>query len=118
MKRLIGSILCCLAVAGSAAADDGRGRSESGFRCDSGQLVSRGDAMLAVEAACGAPDAVNQWTETRSVVRWLHDATGPRREVRTVEVQIDEWLYDRGPTRFTRAVRFENGRVAHIGTAD
>ncbi len=118
MKQVVGAILGCLAVAGSAAADAGRGRSESGFRCDSGQLVSRGDDMLAVEAACGAPDAASQWIETRSVVRWGRDATGPVREERSVEVLMDEWLYERGPTRFRRAVRFENGRVAHIGTAD
>lgn len=115
MRPLIGSIIFTVLVAGSALAESGRGRSESGFRCDSGQLVSRGDDMLAVEDACGAPDAASQRLETRSVVRWLTGDNGPIREVRSVDVTINEWFYDRGPTRLRRVVQFENGRVTHIG---
>lgn len=115
MRPLIGSIICTLLIAGSALAESGRGRSESGFRCVSGRLVSRGDDMRAVEDACGPPDSATQRLETRSVVRWLTGPTGPVREERYVDVTIDEWFYDRGPTRFRRSVQFENGRVIHIG---
>lgn len=116
MRPLIGSITLAVLMAGSAVADSGRGRSESGFRCDSGQLVSRGDDMLQVEDACGAPNASSQRFETRTLVRWLTGVDGPIRELRSVDVTIDEWFYDRGTTRFRRVVQFENGRVAHIGT--
>jgi Protein of unknown function (DUF2845) len=116
MKWLVGSIICCVAVASSALAESGFGRSESGFRCDSGQLVSRGDDMAAVESACGSPNDANQHSEIRSVARWLSTPSGPVREERSVEVTIDEWFYDRGTTRFRRVVQFENGRVVHIGT--
>jgi hypothetical protein len=115
MRWLIGSIICCVVVAGSAAAESGNGRSESGFRCESGQLVSRGDDMLAVEAACGPPAAVTQRVETRRLVRWLNDANGPAAIERSVDVVIDEWIYDLGRTRFRRVVEFENGRVTRIG---
>jgi hypothetical protein len=115
MRPLIGSIICTVLVAGSALAESGHGRSESGFRCESGQLVSLGDDMLAVEDACGAPDAASQRFERRSLVRWLTGTNGPVREERSVDVTIDEWIYDRRPTRFRRVVQFENGRVIHIG---
>ena len=115
MRPLIGSIICMVLVVGSALAESGHGRSESGFRCESGQLVSLGDDMLAVADACGAPDAANQRLERRSIVRWLTGTTGPVRKERSVAVTIDEWIYDRGATRFRRVVQFENGRVVHIG---
>ena len=114
MRPMIGSIICTVLVAGSALAESGRGRSESGFRCSSGQLVSRGDDMLEVADACGAPDAASQHLERRSIVRWLTGTNGLVREERSVDVTIDEWIYDRGPTRFRRVVQFENGRVVHI----
>jgi len=44
----------------------------------------------------------------------LTGTNGLVREERSVDVTIDEWIYDRGPTRFRRVVQFENGRVVHI----
>ena len=116
MRPFVGSMICAVLMAGSALAAGGRGRSEGGFRCDTGQLVSRGDDMLEVENACGLPDLTNQSFERRGVVLWSTGTNGPVREERFVDVTVDEWIYDGGPMRLRRVVQFENGRVIRINT--
>jgi hypothetical protein len=111
---LLGSPVLLPATAGPAAADD------SGFRCESGRLVSRGDHMAEVRHKCGDPQFVIQRTEKRRVkhkiVRWVAGAAEEVSEEREVEVPIDEWTYDLGPERFIRFVAFEDGRVIGVRT--
>jgi hypothetical protein len=77
-------------------------RADSGFRCNSGRLVTVEDRMYEVLDRCGSPDRVGQ----RVVVRQVGDDY--------VEVVLDEWTYDLGPARFVRIVLFENGRVLDV----
>jgi hypothetical protein len=106
-----------LALPGAVSAD-----SVSGFRCESGRLVDRGDHMVEVRKKCGDPDFASQRTERRKVkqkvVRWVDGVAEEVSEEREVEIPLDEWVYDLGPERFVRYVVFEDGRVVRIFTGD
>jgi hypothetical protein len=107
-------LLGSLSLAGSAHAD--------GMRCGT-KLVSDGDTPYEVRNICGSPDQALQRTELRTVNHWVDGPCQSRGQVRcgqmvqyTVEVQIDEWLYDFGPTQFIRNLVFENGRLIRLYT--
>jgi len=93
---------------------------DSGFRCPSGRLVSRGDHMVEVRSKCGDPDFVDQRVEKRKVKvkvkKWVDDHVEEVSEEQEVEVLVDEWTYDMGPRRFVRFVAFENSRVVGVTT--
>jgi hypothetical protein len=101
--------------AAHAAADDS-------FRCDSGRLVSRGDHMLAVQKRCGDPDFASQRTEKRKVTvkqrRWVRGYFEQVEEEHEIEVLLEEWSYDLGPSRFVRFVLFEDARVVSVRMGD
>jgi hypothetical protein len=102
-------------VSGSAFAD--------GMRCGS-RLVSDGDPIGEVRSVCGAPDASAQRKELRAVRRWVDGPCVNDRgtvrcgylEERMVEVVIDEWMYDFGPSALIRHLTFEQGRLIHVAT--
>ena len=97
-----------------------------GMRCN-GQLVSEGDtALYEVRSACGDPVNEAHRTEFRTIKSWVN---GPcvqagdrlhcgRAVERTIEVDIDEWIYDFGPHEFIRYLTFENGKLVSIKTGD
>jgi hypothetical protein len=84
-----------------AVAPIGAARAE-GFRCPDGGLVSVGDTKADVRAKCGEP-------KERKVVTSL-----PCRKLGRCPVDIEEWLYDFGPTQFVRLLTFDAGRLARI----
>jgi hypothetical protein len=70
-----------------------------------GRSVSIGDRKFEVLRVMGKPT----WQDTRYedvVVQTGRDEWVVR------EIAIDEWYYDLGPTRFTRTLIFENGKLA------
>jgi hypothetical protein len=101
--------------AGSAQAD--------GMRCGR-RLVSEGDLLYEVRERCGDPDATSQRVEYRTVRAYeagaCYQEQGQvrcgRMVERTIEVVIDEWVYDRGEHKFVRYLTFEQGRLAHVRT--
>lgn len=107
---------CSLALFAPAA------RAE-GMRCGS-RLVSDGDPMDRVRDVCGAPNAMRQRTELRTVKRYVsapcvQDRGGVRCgyvEEQTVQVVIDEWTYDFGPSTLVRYVTFEQGQLLRVTT--
>lgn len=110
---VIGSIAISLFSSEPATADS--------LRCDR-RLVSTGDSQYQVRAVCGAPDAETRRVEHRTVRRHV---SGPCRdgsskahcgvvEERTVEVIIDEWVYDFGSNRFVQHVLFEQGTLVRV----
>ena len=97
-------------------------RADDGFRCGNGRLVSVGDGMKQVRDRCGEPDYVTTRTERRAIrhryTRRVGNAEESIVEEQEIEVPLDEWTYDLGPSAFIRYVTFESGRVISIGTGD
>ncbi|MHC1725562.1 MAG: DUF2845 domain-containing protein [Syntrophobacteraceae bacterium] len=82
-----------------------------------------GDAMGQVLRYCGQPSWVDQTEETRQCVRYnsLFLDDGRRRWVTgsylaPCVVQIEEWTYNFGPTRFVRILTFEDRILVNIRT--
>lgn len=93
-----------------------------GTRCGS-KLISDGDTMYEVRNVCGAPDQAVMRIEQRTVSRWVDGPCLYRGQVRcgnmvqyTVDVQVDEWLYDFGTTQLLRNMVFESGRLVRVYT--
>lgn len=84
------------------------------------RLVSIGDLKVEVIAKCGPPT----WTEERKeerIERIYNNSYYKDGELREplaakVEVDIEEWLYNFGPNRLIRILKFENGRLVEIET--
>ncbi len=97
----------------------------SGFRCGT-RLVSEGDTRAEVIQKCGEPTFVDAWEEELiqrdfGAVRNYDSRTGRYEESREpflvkIQVKIDLWTYNLGPTQFTRYLRFENGILKEIST--
>ena len=84
------------------------------LRCGT-HLVSDGDTLPAVAAKCGPPADVTRTTVLRPATLWYG---GRRMFVSSdlVEVSVETWLYNLGPNKLQRRVRFEDGRVVEIET--
>ena len=120
MKRFVGLLVLSFACAAFAAAHPAS--ADSAFRCESGRLVSTGDHMYDVRKKCGDPDMVTQRVDKRKVshkvLRWVAGAAEEVEEEREIEVLVDEWVFDLGPTRFIRIVSFEDSRVTCVNTGN
>jgi len=111
--------LWAIVLAGAALAA-GPARAESqGFLCpSSGRLVSVGQHTDEVKKKCREPDDVQAHVELRTVRETRrHFVNGAAADVEvetTVEVAVEEWFYDFGPSRFTKTLRFEDGRLVNV----
>jgi hypothetical protein len=92
------------------------------MRCGT-KLVSDGDSTYDVQSRCGDPTAATRRVELRTVRTWVN---GPcvkgggcgHMVERTVEVVVDEWVYDMGPHDFIRYLTFEQGKLLTVRTGD
>jgi hypothetical protein len=115
-KRLLLAGLAVMLIAATKSSDS--------MRCGN-KLVSAGDHQAKVKAVCGEPDHV----ETRTVLR----AGVPRRlpavdeNIETisdtellihnrslVEMEVEVWLFNRGPSRLMREVVFRDSRLVNV----
>ncbi len=93
------------------------------FRCGT-RLISVGDRIIDVRKHCGKPDMVQAWEEERILRDFgTYREDGSRYSRREpflvkVHVKIEEWIYNPGPNRFIRILRFENGHLKDIATGD
>lgn len=94
------------------------------LRCGN-KLVASGDSMYLVESRCGAPVDKQHRTEMRTESVWINLPCRAPGQVncgqmiqRTVEVSVDEWLYDFGPQRFMQRIVFEQGRLLSVIAGD
>ena len=106
-------------------------------RC--GLPVEKGDRRIEVILKCGDPYSIEyfweeQFSDVSSAVRtrrfpeFTRKGTGYEKEfIKKSErvykqyrkmINIEEWSYNFGPTRFMYFIRFENGRVANIEDGD
>ena len=90
-----------------------------GFLCPtSGRLISVGQGTNEIRKKCREPDDVQQRVELRTIretqLRWVQGVAQEFTVERTIEVQIEEWSYDFGPSRFTKLLHFEQGRLVFV----
>ncbi len=94
------------------------------MRCGD-KVVSRGDGPQRVRSICGAPTSEQRRVQTRSIERSISGPcrNGERRprcwytERVTVDVVIDEWVYDFGKRRLVHHVVFEDGALSSVRTS-
>ena len=85
------------------------------FRCGT-KLVHEGDTRSQVIAKCGAPtETVDQRSVFRRPVIWVRGRPFHFGND-FVEVPVESWIYNLGPNKLMRRVRFEDGLVVEIET--
>jgi hypothetical protein len=100
------------------------GRSVSRFECGT-RFVAVGDSRFEVLRRCGEPSWRDGWDEERlervSGIPYMDGSVyyGSRTPLFTkVHVWVEEWVYNMGPQRFMRVLRFENNRLINIEVGD
>jgi Protein of unknown function (DUF2845) len=103
MIRLVLLLILTLA-AGSVQAD--------ALQCGTA-LVATGDTRDQVAAKCGNPTDVERSSVFVQSTAWVNGVAVSAGNT-LIEVPVEVWLYNFGPTQLMRRVRFESGRVVMI----
>jgi hypothetical protein len=83
------------------------------LRCGT-KLVSEGDTRSEVAAKCGEPtEVVTQKSVFRRPVIWTNGRPYFLGED-FIEVQVEAWIYNLGPNKLMRRLRFEGGVLTEI----
>jgi hypothetical protein len=84
------------------------------FRCGS-RLVSEGDTRATVVAKCGEPTEVDRRSTWRRPMVFMH---GRPVYIASdlMEIPVELWIYNLGPNKLMRRVKFEDGLVVEIET--
>jgi hypothetical protein len=97
------------------------------LRCGS-NVIDEGMRRVEVEQKCGAPASKDSHIEYRTVRKRrsvnseyndIYDLRSRRdrdslEQVETIEVVVEEWVYNFGSTRFMQLLIFEDGRLRQI----
>lgn len=85
------------------------------FRCGS-KIVTEGDTRSEVAVKCGEPtEVLTQKSVYRRPVIWSHGRPYFVGED-FIEVPVESWIYNLGPNKLMRRLRFEGGLLAEIET--
>lgn len=103
MNRVLVLLLLSLAT-GSVQAD--------ALQCG-GALISTGDTRDQVVAKCGNPSDIDRGSALVPSVAWVNGVPVTAGNT-LIEVPVELWTYNFGPTQLMRRVRFESGRVVSI----
>jgi uncharacterized protein DUF2845 len=107
MKRAFAAIVVGLLFSSASWAD--------GFRCGT-KLVTEGASRSEVASKCGEPTDV---TNTRSVLRrpviWSYGRPNYIGDD-FIEIPVEIWVYNLGPNKLMRQLRFEGGFLVDIDT--
>jgi len=107
MKRSVAILLFGLLATSSAWAET--------MRCGN-KLVVEGAPRAEVAAKCGEPDeVVTQRSVFRRPVIWTNGRPYFVGED-FVEIPVETWIYNLGPNKLMRSIRFEGGFVVDIDT--
>jgi hypothetical protein len=83
------------------------------IRCGA-KLVSEGDTRSEVAAKCGEPtEVVNEKSVFRRPVIWSGGRPYYIGED-SIEIQVEAWIYNLGPNKLMRRLRFESGVLVEI----
>ena len=108
MKRILFSAVL-VALAWDASAQN--------MQCGN-KLISQGDTIPEVAAKCGDPTHVDRSSIVRSANYAFVNGQWIASNGAQVEIPVEVWLYNLGPDRLMRQIRFEDGRVVRIDTLD
>jgi hypothetical protein len=92
------AVICTFLLCGSASAT-----TSGTFRCPNGAIVSNNDKLATVILKCDPPTTVVRRTVTRGLLSGYFET-----------IEIEEWTYNLGPSRFMYYLTFENGELARI----
>jgi len=107
MKRSAAIVLAGLLATTSAWAET--------MRCGT-KLVVEGVTRAEVAAKCGEPDeVVTQRSVFHRPVIWTHGRPYFIGED-FIEIPVETWIYNLGPNKLMRSIRFEGGFVVDIDT--
>jgi hypothetical protein len=85
------------------------------LRCGN-KIVTEGDTSAEVAAKCGEPtDVIQMRSIYRRPVIWIYGRPQYIGED-FIEVPVEAWVYNFGPNKLMRRLRFENGLVTEIET--
>lgn len=84
-----------------------------GFRCGT-RLVLDGVTQSQVRNWCGEPTDVSRRSIWRPAVIWRYGR--PYHLGGDIEVPVETWTYNLGPSKLMRRIRFEDGEVVEIET--
>jgi len=85
-----------------------------GFSCGQ-RVVTEGMEQIEVRAACGEPAQVSRSSVLRRPVIWRHGRPYYVSDD-VVPVPVETWVYNFGPTRLMRKLRFEDGVLKDVET--
>jgi hypothetical protein len=108
MKRLL-LIAVLLAISWDAGAQ--------AMECGN-KLITQGDSMAKVATLCGNPSQVDHTSIVRSASGAIVNGQWVQSGATQVEIPVEVWLYNLGPDKLMRQIRFEDGRVVKIETLD
>lgn len=103
---LIAGLAMLTLAAGAAHAD--------ALRCGT-RLVTDGDSAAKVVALCGEPTEVRRSSILRRPVMWLYGRPYYLSDD-LVEVPVETWIYNLGPQKLMRQLRFEDGVLVEVKT--
>jgi hypothetical protein len=110
MNRLVIALASALVLGFFASAP-----AHAALRCGS-KIVTEGDTSAEVAAKCGEPvDVIQMRSIYRRPVIWMYGRPQFIGED-YIEVPVEAWVYNFGPNKLMRRLRFEAGLLAKIET--
>ncbi len=103
--------LCLMVLVAGLVASTGA--AAQGMRCGV-SLVAQGQWTYEVLERCGEP--VQQYVKT--VYLGVNDGYAIQGYAAAASIVVEQWVYDLGPHRLKRLLRFEDGQLIRIETLD
>jgi hypothetical protein len=91
-----------------------RSAAAAGFSCGN-RIVTEGMQQYDVREICGEPTEIVRTTILRRPIVWRHGRPWYAGS-EEIPVPVETWLYDFGPMRLMRKLRFEDGVLANVET--
>jgi Protein of unknown function (DUF2845) len=86
------------------------------MRCGN-KLVYEGDELVLVEARCGKPAQISYSSMLKIPTFW-HRGRLYQLSDQEVQVPVETWVYNFGPRKFMRKLRFEDSVLVEIKILD
>ena len=91
-----------------------QGAGADSFRCGT-RLVSDGDSTDKVAALCGPPSSIQRREILQRPIRW-YSGRPYYTSFEPVPIPIEYWIYNLGPNKLMRRLKFEDGLLIDVET--